>query len=142
MADDDDDFGFSDHDFDDLPANTLHELEETAIRATQRQPSALGSDYGLDDDGDEVVNLNDAAPRQHQRHRQRQQGHHAYDAMEIEHDDAYEGGGQELPRQSQVDIHQLLLRIKKVRYTAWLVTCPACECLCRINSSLNKKKSV
>jgi len=38
--DDDDDFGFDDHELDDLPAQTLDQLETTAIAATQRGPSA------------------------------------------------------------------------------------------------------
>lgn len=60
---DDDEFDFSDTDLDDLPANTLQHLEATAIHATQHQGHAHPapeSDYGLDD-GDEVVNLDDAA---------------------------------------------------------------------------------
>lgn len=80
-TDDDDDFDFSDHDLDDLPANTLLHLEANAIRATQHQAQqhheddqhhehhrqhALQSrsnarpesDYGLDD-GDIVINLGD-----------------------------------------------------------------------------------
>jgi hypothetical protein len=124
--DQDDDFDFSDDDLDHLPANTLHQLETTAIHATQQQYEAPApeSDYGLDD-GDEVVNLNDAArpPQasswlnvpQRQQHYQAQDSHqdanvhvddHGYynDAMEVE----------EQPRRSQADPNQLLLRIKKV----------------------------
>ncbi|KAF2193101.1 hypothetical protein K469DRAFT_619659 [Zopfia rhizophila CBS 207.26] len=37
--DEDDDFDFSDHDLDDLPANTLQQLETTAIQSTQHQPN-------------------------------------------------------------------------------------------------------
>lgn len=55
----DDEFGFSDPDLDDLPAKTLQHLEATAIRATQPLPTAPESDYGIDA-GDEVVNLDDS----------------------------------------------------------------------------------
>jgi len=118
----DDEFDFSDDDLDDLPANTLQQLETTAIRATQHfPPTALESEYGLDD-GDEVINLNDAAPPQPSPwvNVPRHQPNHPYpqhdsrndangnsfynDAMEIE----------EQPRRSQIDSNQLLLRIKKV----------------------------
>ncbi|KAF2870772.1 hypothetical protein BDV95DRAFT_495549 [Massariosphaeria phaeospora] len=64
----DDDSDYSDHDLDDLPANTLQHLETTAIRATQHHDgdysaatNAPESDYGLDEEEDEVVNLDDAA---------------------------------------------------------------------------------
>ncbi|KAF1838889.1 hypothetical protein BDW02DRAFT_487865 [Decorospora gaudefroyi] len=87
----DDAFDFSDDDLDDLPTNALQHLEANAIRATQRQATtAPESDYGLDD-GDEVVNLDDA-PTQHN------------DPMDVE----------DPPRRSQADPHQLLQRIKKL----------------------------
>ncbi|KAF1926913.1 uncharacterized protein M421DRAFT_102043 [Didymella exigua CBS 183.55] len=57
----DDDFDFSDHGLDDLPANAIAQFEAAAIRATQQPQTAPRSDYGLDDD-DEVVNLDDEAP--------------------------------------------------------------------------------
>ena len=114
---DEDDFDFSDSDLDDLPANTLHHLEENAIRATQHPPQAVQeSDYGLDD-GDEVINLDDddagaanaysvAAPQ----YTQAQQGYDYHqnevyqEQMEVE----------EQPYRSQADPNQLLSRIKKV----------------------------
>ena len=100
MNDDDDDFGFSDHDLDDLPAHALQHLEASAIRATQHPTPAAPSesDYGLED-GDEVVNLDD----------------------ELYHDDEplYPASGhthgEEQPRRSQADPGQLLQRIQKVR---------------------------
>ncbi|KAF5853433.1 hypothetical protein GGP41_002014 [Bipolaris sorokiniana] len=68
--DDDDDYGFDDDDLDHLPANTLHHLEANALRATQHPQHAYhpgrpapASDYGLDDDDDgaELIDLNDAS---------------------------------------------------------------------------------
>ena len=58
----DDEFDFDDDGLDLLPAHTLPQLETTAIRATQHQgrTNASESDYGLED-GDEVINLDDAA---------------------------------------------------------------------------------
>ena len=51
-------YGFSDDELDDLPINTLCELEATAIRSTQYQkPASPAQDYYVD--GDEVVNLDD-----------------------------------------------------------------------------------
>jgi hypothetical protein len=121
--DDDDDFGFSDSDLDDLPANTLQHLEANAVRATQHQQQAgPESDYGLED-GDEVVNLDDDNPA----------AHHAYSAAAPQYtqpqpDHAYDDShGQqqqqlyadqmeveEQPYRSQADPGQLLSRIKKV----------------------------
>lgn len=122
--DQDDEFDFADHELDELPANTLQQLETTALRATQHCASATGpeSDYGLDD-GDEVVNLDDAAgpPQasawvaeapQFTQHQQR--CHEDNDAYH----DAMEAGEQ--PRRSQADVGQLLLRIKKVGPTSRL----------------------
>ncbi|ORY18641.1 hypothetical protein BCR34DRAFT_473229 [Clohesyomyces aquaticus] len=63
--DEDDESGFSDHDLDDLPANTLQQLEATAVQLTQHRPARdAESDYGGGDgddgdDGDEVINLDD-----------------------------------------------------------------------------------
>jgi hypothetical protein len=120
-----DDFDFSDSDLDDLPAKTLHNLEASAIRATQHQaPPAPESDYGLDD-GDEVVNLDDddagpphaftanAAPQCAHAQQQAYDYTHTHngdstldpDQMEVE---------QEPPRRSQADPSMLLTRIKKV----------------------------
>lgn len=119
--DDDDDFGFSDSDLDDLPANTLQHLEANAVRATQQQQqTGPESDYGLDD-GDEVVNLDDDNAA----------AHHAYSVaapqytqpqQEYAYDDSH--GQQQLyadqmeveeqPYRSQADPGQLLSRIKKV----------------------------
>lgn len=113
---DDDEFDFSDHDLDDLPANTLQQLETTAICATQHHrndSAAHGSDYGLDD-GDEVVNLDDEADAPGFAPAQQNYGYNPTntdgnalygDAMEVE----------EPPRQSQADVSKLLQRIKKVR---------------------------
>ncbi|KAF2654864.1 hypothetical protein K491DRAFT_599979 [Lophiostoma macrostomum CBS 122681] len=103
--DNDDDFDFSDDGLDDLPANTLQQLETTAIQATQHPPrhGAPASDYGLDD-GDEVINLDEQSilPRAEPWPPVAQ---HAYnDAMEVE----------EQPQRSQADVSQLLLRIKKL----------------------------
>ncbi|KAH4182512.1 hypothetical protein HBI26_214770 [Parastagonospora nodorum] len=120
--DDDDDFGFSDSDLDDLPANTLQHLEANAVRATQHQQQAgPESDYGLDE-GDEVVNLDDDNAAAHHaysvaapEYTQPQQTDYAYDdsngqqqlyadQMEVE----------EQPYRSQADPGQLLSRIKKL----------------------------
>jgi len=117
----DDDFDFSDPDFDDLPANTLLQIEANAIRATQHQPAAPESDYGLDD-GDEVVNLDDGPPRAFEAAAQYTQGRQDY-----AYADHYEQAGngalyrddmdvEQPPRQSQADPEALLSRIKKVRW--------------------------
>jgi hypothetical protein len=122
----DDDFNFSDHDLDDLPANTIEQFEAAAIRATQQpQTRRIESDYGPDD-ADEVINLDDEdGHAQGQRH----DPYDTYDAYE-----AYDEGTTideshykqtqppqgsawqvvEPPRQSQADPDQLLSRIKKV----------------------------
>ena len=120
----DDDFDFSDHDLDDLPANAIEQFEAAAIRATQQQQQtrhAAESDYGLDD-ADEVVNLDDEDGFV-----QGQQGrtHDPYDTHDTY--DAYDEGttideshthehmqATQPPRQSQADPDQLLSRIKKV----------------------------
>jgi len=123
----DGDFDFSDHDLDDLPANTIEQFEAAAIRATQQQQQqqqqqqtrqpAGGSDYGLDD-ADEVINLDDEDGFV-----QGEDPHDTFDAY-----DAYEEGTtidesynyqhqhavEQPPRQSQADPDQLLARIKKV----------------------------
>ncbi|KAJ4353579.1 uncharacterized protein N0V89_005309 [Didymosphaeria variabile] len=121
---DDDDFDFSDADLDDLPANTLQQLETTAIRATQQQnhhhDNAVAEEedsayYGFDDgDEDEVVNLDDTRGAAHFPNNdangyqvtQRDNGANVqYDAaMEVE----------EAPPQSQIDVGRLLERIKKL----------------------------
>ncbi|KAJ4287760.1 hypothetical protein N0V90_012464 [Kalmusia sp. IMI 367209] len=120
---DDDEFNFSDHDFDDLPANTLQQLETAAIRATQHHdPAVAGEDsayYGPDDDGeeDEVVNLDDPRGASHfangngngnpdyEAGQENNRGDVRYsEAMEVEAP----------PRQSQVDVGRLLERIKKL----------------------------
>lgn len=148
----DDDFGFSDDDFDDLPANTLQHLEASALRATQHQqyhqphqqhharPPAPESDYGLDDDGEEVVNLDDAPHHQTQPPQHYDYGYgpglddgadgtlatepntntttiadtdaDADADVELYHSHLYV---QQPPRPSQPDPHLLLQRIKKVR---------------------------
>jgi hypothetical protein len=121
MADDDLD-DFSDDDFDDLPANALDDLEASAIRATQQpqqqqllfDPEADSDDYGLED-GDEVVNLDDASgpPRASQDY------DYAYDYDHNQNGDGQTYNGQmeveEQPRPSQADPNALLQRIKKVR---------------------------
>jgi hypothetical protein len=111
----DDDFDFSDPDLDDLPANTLQQIEANAIRATQHPPTAPESDYGLDD-ADEVVNLDDGPPRTLNaapRYTQDQQDYsYAHGAEQLYPDDM---DVEEQPRQSQADPGQLLARIKKVR---------------------------
>lgn len=125
--DQDDDFDFSDDGLDDLPANTLQQLETTAIQATQSRArnNAPESDYGLDD-GDEVINLDDtvvppqaspwaavdtpnlprAPPQGYDYSYNNGNANGAYDgAMELD----------EHPRLSQVNMDpQMLLRIKKV----------------------------
>lgn len=116
---DDDDFDFSDHDLDDLPANTIEQFEAAAIRATQQPQTRTGeSDYGLDD-GDEVINLDDEAGFAHGPHGR---GHDPYDTHDAYH--AYDEGTTidesnyrltQPPRPSQADPDQLLSRIKKVR---------------------------
>jgi hypothetical protein len=128
----DDEFGFSDDDLDDLPANTLQHLEASAIRATQQQVRAdAESDYGLDD-GDEVINLDHAPgpPRasawatntappytQPQQEYQHDYAHHDDDRLYNDHMDV-----EDQTRMSQTDPHQLLLHIKKVRRTRWMPT--------------------
>lgn len=123
----DNDFGFSDHDLDDLPANAIEQFEAAAIRATQQPPptanAAPESDYGLDD-GDEVVNLDDAAefaqgPRGHDSYGGAYEAYEAYEAFD-EGTTIDEGNTHEhvqtvpAPRPSQADPDQLLARIKKV----------------------------
>lgn len=132
----DDDFDFSDHDLDDLPANAIEQFEAAAIRATQQPQqqqtgvAAPESDYGLDD-GDEVVNLDDEdgfARGQQDRTHDPYDTHNAHDAYDA-HDahDAYDEGttidesnlhehtpATQPPRQSQADLDQLLVRIQKV----------------------------
>jgi hypothetical protein len=105
---DEDDFDFSDPDLDDLPANTLHQIEANALRATQHQPAVPESDYGLDD-GDEVINLDDAGSQYP--HAAQQDGDFPHDA---DHDQMEVA---EQPRPTQADAGQLLSRIKKVRYS-------------------------
>jgi hypothetical protein len=119
----DDEFDFSDHDLDDLPANTIEQFEAAAIRATQQpQTQRAESNYGLDD-GDEVVNLDDDAAGYAQG--QQGRGHDPYDTHDA--NDAYDEGTTidesnryefvqtaEPPRRSQADPDQLLSRIRKV----------------------------
>ena len=117
--DDDDDFGFSDHDLDDLPANTLQHLEAQAIQATQR-PSrpAPESDYGLDD-GAEVVNLDDAAPQYTHAQAAREGSNFMFHASPNDDNDQLYHGHVEMeeqPRRSQPDSDQLLQRIKQVAF--------------------------
>jgi hypothetical protein len=129
----DDEFDFSDDDLDDLPANTLQHLEASAIRATQHQATAApDSDYGLDD-GDEVINLDDA-PGPHDaspwvtanghapQYTQPVEEYHDDHDQNYDHDhhvddqlDNYHTEVEEPPRKSQADPNQLLQRIKKVR---------------------------
>lgn len=133
--DDDDDFDFSDHDLDDLPDDALQHLEANAIRATQHQPQlyvAPQSDYGLDD-GDEVVNLNDAGPQYSNTHHYGTEPvllEEEHDAEDVTVDDYGNGDGnahgeqlyddymqveqRPVPPRSQADPSQLLQRIKKV----------------------------
>ncbi|KAF2732212.1 hypothetical protein EJ04DRAFT_514063 [Polyplosphaeria fusca] len=107
--DEDDEFDFSDHDLDDLPANTLQQLEKTAILSTQAPATdhAHESDYGLED-GDEVINLDDegaASVAPHHPSDQDERTHRLHDgAMDIDGP----------PARSQADANQLLLRIKKL----------------------------
>jgi hypothetical protein len=124
----DDEFDFSDDDLDDLPTNTLLDLEASAIRATQHQPNAApDSDYGLDD----VINLDDAPGPQHvspwnaPQHTQPQQDYQDDYAQNYDHgqneDDQLYNDQMEVegpPPKSQADPNQLLQRIKKVRHTA------------------------
>lgn len=121
--DDDDDYGFDDDDLDHLPANTLHHLEANALRATQHPQHAYhpgrpapASDYGLDDDDDgaELIDLNDASgpppaspwvvTTQAPLPSQPQHADYSYA------DDDYDDGDQ------QSDSHHLLQRITQVRY--------------------------
>lgn len=124
---DEDDFDFSDAEFDDLPPDTLHHLEANALRATQHQAlAAPESDYGLDD-GDEVVNLDNeddatiahaykpAAPQYAQVQRGDDSYTHDDDGEEaLHHQDEMQVDEQ--PYRSQADPTQLLSRIKKVGY--------------------------
>jgi hypothetical protein len=104
---DEDDFDFSDPDLDDLPANTLHQIEANALRATQHQAAVPESDYGLGD-GDEVINLDDDGS---------QYPHAAQQDGDLPNDgDHDQMGVAEQPRPTQADAGQLLLRIKKVRH--------------------------
>lgn len=124
----DDDFDFSDHDLDDLPANTIEQFEAAAIRATQ-QPRQAGpeSDYGLDD-ADEVVNLDDEDGFAQGPQHDPRATYDAYDAYEegttIDESNTYEHehAVPEPPRQSQADPDLLLSRIKKVGLPAALTT--------------------
>lgn len=122
---DEDDFDFSDLGLDDLPADTLHNLEASAIRATQHQaPPAPESDYGLDD-GDEVVNLDDdddAGPP-HAYNLPAPQYAQAQQAYDNDYTHTHNGEDsldqdrmeiEEPPRRSQADPNMLLTRIKKV----------------------------
>jgi len=67
------DDAFSDPDLDDVPINMLNELEKQAIQASQRPPiihaqqrhQAPSSDYGLDEEEEEVINLDDPQNRNH-----------------------------------------------------------------------------
>ncbi|KAJ4350871.1 hypothetical protein N0V95_004370 [Ascochyta clinopodiicola] len=130
-ADDDDDFDFSDHDLDDLPANTIQQFEAEAIRATQQQQqtqqqtrhAAPESDYGLDD-GDAVVNLDDADSFPQAQHTEAHDPYDTYDTYDAydttideSHDHVHAHNhvqAVEQPRQSQADPDQLLSRIKKL----------------------------
>ncbi|KAI1668533.1 DUF3636 domain containing protein [Pyrenophora tritici-repentis] len=99
----DDEFDFSDDDFDHLPTNTLDHLEASALRATQHQADKTRdpeSDYGLDDDGDEVINLDDAP----QYARPQDEYDHLGHGIQV----------QDAPRTSQADPNHLLQRIKKL----------------------------
>jgi hypothetical protein len=134
---DDDDFDFSDADLDDLPANTLQQLETTALRATQQQPppppqshhaparhdavaqEEVSAYYGFDDgDEDEVVNLDDEPAAPHVPNSN--SAAHAYQATPRDNGvNAQLDGAIEvevLPPQSRVDVGRLLERIKKVRF--------------------------
>ncbi|KAJ4321607.1 hypothetical protein N0V94_002806 [Neodidymelliopsis sp. IMI 364377] len=120
----DDDFDFSDHDLDDLPANTFQQIEAEAIRATQQQQTRHASpesDYGLDD-GDEVINLDDEDPYETHDIYDTRDTHHAHDydttideGNEHDHDHDHENiQVEQRPRQSQADPDQLLSRIMKL----------------------------
>ena len=118
---DDDEFDFSDADLDDLPANTLQQLETTAIRATQQQNDIIVDEedsayYGFDDgDEDEVVNLDDDAPHLPSNINN---NNHVHGYQTTQPDNGVDNGAmevEELPRQSQIDVGKLLERIKKVR---------------------------
>ncbi|KAF2451021.1 hypothetical protein P171DRAFT_349615 [Karstenula rhodostoma CBS 690.94] len=121
---DDDDFDFSDADLDGLPANTLQQLETTAIRATQQQQSHLDNAavheddsayYGFDHgDEDEVVNLDDdrGAPHFPNNDATGYQATQPDNAATAQYHGAVEV--EEVPRQSQVDVRRLLERIKKL----------------------------
>ncbi|KAF2713208.1 hypothetical protein K504DRAFT_498024 [Pleomassaria siparia CBS 279.74] len=143
--DQDDDFDFSDDDLDDLPANALQQLETTAIRATQHQERQHPeSDYGLDegDEGDQVINLDDAAgapqaspwmnvASQYQPNHNHQLNPH-YNAIG-DGNSFYNGtieAEEQQPRRSQADSNQLLLRIKKLEQDK-----------ARLNRDLNSEKS-
>ncbi|KAF1949039.1 hypothetical protein CC80DRAFT_497805 [Byssothecium circinans] len=124
---DDDEFDFSGHELDDLPANALQELETTAIQATQHQANshapADGSDYGSDD-GDEVINLDDAAGasrfNQLQQNHSYAPAHDSHSGFNHPHNELYgepmemevEVEVEEAPRQSQADPNRMLRRIK------------------------------
>jgi hypothetical protein len=135
----DDEFDFSDDDLDDLPTNTLQHLEASAIRATQHQATAApDSDYGLDD-GDEVINLDEAPGPRHASPWATGNGNGNGNAPQYtqpqqdydnNYDDTYDHDHHvdvqlhtnqmevdEPPRRSQADPNQLLQRIKKVRWT-------------------------
>lgn len=119
-----DDFDFSDHDLDDLPANTIQQFEADAIRATQQQQqqtrhTAPESDYGLED-GDEVINLDDEQGFAQAQHGRAHDSHDTHDTYH-DYDTTVDEGNYykitqvaEQPRQSQADPDQLLSRIKKV----------------------------
>ncbi|KAF1937360.1 hypothetical protein EJ02DRAFT_506040 [Clathrospora elynae] len=111
----DDEFGFDDDDLDDLPANTLQHLEASAFRATQHQTHAApGSDYGLED-GDEVVNLDDASGPPRASPWVSPQERDAYDDAYVPNEDTQRYSDVEgPPRRSQADPDQLLQRIKKL----------------------------
>ncbi|KAL6703391.1 hypothetical protein ACN47E_009733 [Coniothyrium glycines] len=115
---DDEDFGFSDHDLDDLPPHALQHLEAKAARATQRPTyRAPSSDYGLDD-GDEVVNLDDHQPS----HAHAYAGTEHVPALDEAEDgdtrnvrlQGHPGALEQQPPRSQADPDQLLQRIKKL----------------------------
>lgn len=141
---DEDDFDFSDADLDDLPANALEQLETAAIRATQQHQHQHQHDettvlddsayYGFfddgEDDGGEVVNLDDFANTTNAN------ADHGYaaphpafqpTAQQPDQHDQHEQAGGELEQppsqpqphpQSQSDVGRLLERIKKVKTAA------------------------
>ncbi|KAF1976634.1 hypothetical protein BU23DRAFT_578523 [Bimuria novae-zelandiae CBS 107.79] len=133
---DDDEFDFSDADLDDLPANTLDQLETRAFRATQQQVQIQGHEavvdeedfsyFGFDDgDEDEVVNLDDTRGASHFADHAGNHGvtgpHNEYRAAQaapqgngrsVQYDGAMEVD--QAPQQSQVDVGRLLERIKKL----------------------------